>query len=218
MIASLIFFWGKKKSGLIGFHEPTWSIVQTQTEGRLKGRLGKEGAEAAKAKSGRESRGGKIWFCTSSTVSFRSASWLIHCLVGSSKPELPISSFQSSKGSTSPSSQPPAKLKFKNNNNNKKLKLTQKRCLAQMDFFLCLHLTIHAPTPWPSANSLHSRNSLSLLLSFLVSYCYYHKYFPLTVAGAAQHSGTVITHWWKWHFSGSFCLVFPLADISVAPK
>lgn len=50
----------KEKSGLIGFHEPTLSIVQTQTEMWLKGGRGKEGAEAVKAKAGKEVRDEKI--------------------------------------------------------------------------------------------------------------------------------------------------------------
>lgn len=50
----------KEKRGLIGFHEPTESIVQIQTEMWLKGRWGKEGPEAVKAKAGKESRDRKI--------------------------------------------------------------------------------------------------------------------------------------------------------------
>lgn len=170
---------------------------------RLKGRLGKEGAEAAKAKAGTESRDGKIWFCTSSTVLFGSASWLICCLVGSSKPELLVSSVQASKGRQ--------KTQNKTKITNKiKQKTAQKRYLAQLGFFLCLHFSIHALTPWPPANSLHSRNSLSLpLLSLLVSYCYYHKYFPLTIAGVAQYSGTVITPWWSVISRDHLVLFFP---------
>lgn len=49
-----------EKSGLIGFHEPTQSIVQIQTEMQLKGTWGKEGPEAVKVKAGKESREGKI--------------------------------------------------------------------------------------------------------------------------------------------------------------
>lgn len=96
--------------------------------------------------------------------------------------------------------------------------MAQIRCLAQLGSFLCLHLTIDAHTPLSPANSLNSRNFLSRSPSFF--WCHIvvvTNIFPLQVL-AAQHSGTVITHWWKWHLLGSSCLVFPLADISVAPK
>lgn len=168
---------------MIGFYELTWSIVQTQTEGWLKGRLGKE--EAAKAKAGTESRNRKIWFGARSTVLFGSASRLMH----SGKFQTWVAHLQFPGKQRKTLSLP--RLNF---TNKIKQNPAQKRCLAQLGSFLCIYLTIHASTPWPLANSLHSRNSLSPF-SLLVSYCYCHKYSPL-------YSCWCSTGLWHSHHAG----------------